>query len=72
VPAAQAAQASRSTKADDILAVDVAVAFSSRTIRFVPAAGGRAGIVTVDVHATDRERVAGLEGDLCNTVIRFV
>jgi hypothetical protein len=98
MPAAQAAQASRSTKADDILAVDVAVeepgamaatwaaiiglepptptpdgaavAFSSRTIRFVPAAGGRTGIV--DVHATDRERVAGLKGDLCNTLIRFV
>jgi hypothetical protein len=93
-------QASRSTKADDILAVDVAVeepaamaatwaaiislepptptpdgaavAFSSRTIRFVPAAGGRTGIVAVDVHATDRERVAGLKGDLCNTLIRFV
>jgi len=100
LPAAQAAQASRSTKADDILAVDVAVpdpaamaatwaaiiglepptptpdgaavAFSARTIRFVPAAGGRTGIVAVDVHATDRERVAGEKATLCGTVIRFV
>jgi hypothetical protein len=38
----------------------------------VPAAGGRTGIVAVDVHATDRQHVAGLEGELCNTLIRFV
>jgi hypothetical protein len=100
MPAAQAAQASRSLKADDIVAVDVAVAdpvtmagtwaaiigidppvatadgaaiaFSGRPIRFVPAAGGRTGIVAVDVHATDRQNVVGLKGELCNTLIRFV
>jgi hypothetical protein len=100
MPAAKAAHASRSRKADDIVAVDVAVAdpatmaatwaaiigidppvatadgaaiaFSGRPIRFVPAAGGRTGIVAVDVHATDRQNVAGLKGELCNTLIRFV
>ena len=100
MPAAKAAHASRSPKADDIVAVDVAVAdpaamaatwaaiigidppvatadgaaiaFSGRPIRFVPAAGGRTGIVAVDVHATDRQHVAGLKGELCNTLIRFV
>lgn len=40
--------------------------------RPLPAAGGRTGIVAVDVHATDRERVAGQKADLCNTLIRFV
>lgn len=107
-PAAQAAQASRSTKVDDIVAVDVAVdlaaggpaaggpaamaatwaaiigleppvatgdgaaiAFSRRTIRFVPATADRTGIVAVDMHATDRA-VAGSAGELCNTLIRFV
>jgi hypothetical protein len=49
-----------------------AIAFGSRTIRFVPAAGGRTGIVAVDLHATDRENGTGLEGELCNTLIRFV
>jgi Glyoxalase-like domain len=97
---ARAAQASRSTKVDNIVAVDVAVqdpaamaatwaaligieppastpdgaalAFSSRTIRFVPAAGGRTGIVVVDMHVTDRDHGPGLKGELCNTLIRFV
>jgi hypothetical protein len=100
MPAAKAAHASRSAKADDIVAVDVAVqdpaamaatwaaiiglepvvvtpggaeiAFTKRTIRFVPATAGRTGIVAVDVHATDRTHVAGQQGDLCNTLIRFV
>ena len=100
LPAAKAAHVSRSTKADDILAVDVAVehpaamaatwasiiglepatptaggaeiAFTSRTIRFVPATAGRTGIVAVDVQATDRTHVAGQQGHLCNTLIRFV
>ena len=100
MPAAKAAHASRSPKADDIVAVDVAaadpaamaatwaaiigidppvttadgaaIAFSGRPIRFVPAAGGRTGIVAVDVHATDRQNVAGLKGEFCNTLIRFV
>jgi len=49
-----------------------AIAFGSRTIRFVPAAGGRTGIVAADMHATDREHGTGLEGELCNTLIRFV
>jgi hypothetical protein len=49
-----------------------ALAFSSRTVRFVPAAGGRTGIVAVDVHATDREHGPGRKGELCNTLIRFV
>lgn len=49
-----------------------AIAFSSRTIRFVPAAGGRTGIVAVDLHATDREHGTGLKAELCNTLIRFV
>jgi hypothetical protein len=97
---ARAAQASRTAKVDNIVAVDVAahdpaamaatwaaligiepptqtadgaaIAFSSRTIRFVPAAGGRTGIVAVDLHATDREHGTGLKGELCNTLIRFV
>jgi hypothetical protein len=109
LPAAQAAQASRSTKVDDILAVDVAVAdpramaatwaaiigldppaetaetaetagaadgaaiaFSRRTIRFVPVTSGRTGIVAVDMHATDRDHGVGQQGELCNTLIRFV
>ena len=49
-----------------------AIAFGSRTIRFVPAAGGRTGIVAADMHATDREHGTGVEGELCNTLIRFV
>ncbi len=100
MPAARAAQASRSTKVDNIVAADVAVAdppamaatwaaiigleppvatadgaaiaFTSRTIRFVPATAGRRGIVAVDLHATDRENGPGREGELCNTLIRFV
>jgi hypothetical protein len=103
LPAAQAAQSARTTKADDILAVDVAVtgprdpaaltrtwaaiigieppvatadgaalAFGRRTIRFVPAQGGRTGIVAVDVHATDREHGTGQRGVLCHTMINFV
>jgi hypothetical protein len=104
MPAAKAAHAGRSTKADNIVAVDVAVdaatggpaamaatwaaiigveppvatadgaaiAFSSRTIRFVPARAGRTGIVAVDVHATDRDHGVGQAGELCHTLIRFV
>jgi hypothetical protein len=100
LPAAKAAHSGRSAKADDILAVDVAVehpaamaatwaaiiglkppvrtadgaeiAFTSRTIRFVPPTAGRTGIVAVDVHATDRTNIAGQQGHLCNTLIRFV
>jgi hypothetical protein len=106
LPAARAAHAARTSKADDILAVDVAVdataspgapaamaqtwaaiigigppvatadgadlAFGHRTIRFVPARDGRTGIVAVDLHATDRDHVAGTSGELCNTQIRFV
>jgi hypothetical protein len=96
---ARTAQASRSTKVDNIVAVDVAahdprkmaatwaaligieapvntadgaaLAFSSRTIRFVPAHGGRTGILAVDVHATDREHGVGGKAELCNTLIRF-
>ncbi len=49
-----------------------AIAFGRRTIRFVPAAGGRTGIVAVDLHATDREHGPGLEGELCHTLIRLV
>jgi hypothetical protein len=119
LPDAKAAHAARTSKADDILAVDVAVdatsdpgapaalartwaaiigitpqppprppaataagtaegtadsaalAFGHRTIRFVPARDGRTGIVAVDVHATDRDHVAGSSGTLCNTQIRF-
>lgn len=105
LPAAKAARAARTGKADDILAVDVAVdataspgapaamartwaaiigldppavtadgadlAFGHRTIRFVPARDGRTGIVAVDLHATDRDHVAGTSGELCNTQIRF-
>ena len=48
------------------------LAFGSRAIRFVPARGGRTGIVAVDVHATDRDHVAGSAGELCHTQIRFV
>jgi hypothetical protein len=97
---ARAAQASRSTKVDNIVAVDVAaqdpaataaiwaalvdlepptetadgaaIAFGSRTVRFVPAARGRTGIVAVDLHATDRQHGPGFKGELCNTLIRFV
>ena len=49
-----------------------AIAFGSRTIRFVAAAGGRTGIVAVDLHVTDREHGTGRTGELCNTLIRFV
>jgi hypothetical protein len=119
LPGARAAHAARTTKADDIVAVDIAVpvgpapsggppgpapssgppgpaamartwaaiigiaapaitpdgatlAFGRRTIRFVPAHDGRTGIVAVDVHATDRDHVAGTSGPLCNTQIRFI
>lgn len=48
------------------------LAFSSRTIRFVPATGGRTGIVAIDMHATDREHGTGLKGELCHTLTRFV
>jgi hypothetical protein len=106
LPAARAAHAARTVKADDIVAVEVAVdpaaglrdpaamaecwaaiigieppvvtvdgaalAFGRRTIRFVPARGGRTGIVAVDVHATDREHVTGQQGELCHTKIRFI
>jgi len=100
LPAAKAAHARRSAKADDILAVDVAVehpaamaatwaaiigleppvrtadgaeiAFTRRRIRFVLPTAGRTGIVAVDVHATDRTHVAGQQGHLCHTLIRFV
>jgi hypothetical protein len=106
LPAARAAHAARTSKADDIRAVDVAVdatagpgapavlaqtwaaiigidppaatadgaelAFGHRTVRFVPARDGRTGIVAVDLHATDRARGPGQQGELCNTVIRFV
>ncbi len=97
---ARVAQAGRSTKVDDIVAVDVAaddpaemaatwaeiigldapvatadgaqLAFSSRAIRFVPASGGRTGIVAIDMHATDRRNGVGGSGLLCGTLIRFV
>jgi hypothetical protein len=109
LPGARAAHAARTSKADDITAVDIAVdaaghpgapaalartwaaiigidppappvttqgsaalAFGRRTVRFVPARDGRTGIVAVDVHATDRDHVAGSSGTLCNTLIRFV
>ena len=49
-----------------------ALAFGRRTIRFVPARGGRTGIVAVDVHATDREHETGQHGELCHTKIRFI
>jgi hypothetical protein len=99
LPAARTAQAGRTAKIDNIVAVDIAaddpaalaalwatligidppvatadgaaISFSSRTIRFVPAAI-RHGIVAVDVHATDREHGPGQSGELCNTRIRFV
>jgi hypothetical protein len=101
LPAAQAARAARTSKADDILAVDATaspgapaamartwaaiigidppaatadgadLAFGHRTIRFVPARDGRTGIVAVDLHATDRDSLAGSAGELCNTQIRF-
>jgi hypothetical protein len=48
------------------------IAFTRRTIRFVLPTAGRTGIVAVDVHATDRTHVAGQQGHLCNTLIRFV
>jgi hypothetical protein len=103
LPEARAARAARTTKADDIVAVEVAVAglrdpaamartwaaiigieppaatadgaalaFGRRTVRFVPARGGRTGIVAVDVHATDREHGPGEQGELCHTMINFV
>jgi len=106
LPEARAAQGARTTKADDIVAVEVAVgseagqrdpaamartwaaiigieppvatedgaalAFGRRTVRFVPARGGRTGIVAVDVHATDREHGPGEQGELCHTMITFV
>lgn len=106
LPAARAAHAARTAKADDIIAVEVAVdpaaglrdpaamaetwaaiigvgpavatadsaalTFGRRTIRFVPARGGRTGIVAVDVHATDREHGTGQRGELCHTMINFV
>jgi hypothetical protein len=106
LPAARAAHAARTVKADDIVAIEVAVdpaaglrdpaamaecwaaiigieppvatadgaalAFGRRTIRFVPARGGRTGIVAVDVHATDREHGTGQHGELCHTKIRFI
>jgi len=106
LPAAQAAHAARTAKADDIVAVEVAVdpaagqrdpvamaetwaaiigiqlpvatadgallAFGHRTIRFVPAQGGRTGIVAVDLHATDREHGTGQHGELCHTKISFI
>lgn len=100
IEAAKAAQAGRSTKVDNIVAVDVAaedpaamaaawaaiigidppvatqdgaaIAFGSRPIRFVPPQAGRTGIVAVDIHATDRENGPGRQGELCNTLIRFV
>jgi len=103
LPAAQAARAARTTKADDIVAVDVAVAgprdpaamariwaaiigieppvetadgavlaFGRRRVRFVPARGGRTGIIAVDVHATDREHGPGQQGMLCHTMISFI
>jgi hypothetical protein len=106
LPAARAAHAARTVKADDIVAVEVAVdpaaglrdpaamaetwaaiigigppvatadgaalAFGRRTIRFVPARGGRTGIVAVDMHATDREHGTGQHGELCQTMINFV
>jgi hypothetical protein len=49
-----------------------ALAFGHRTIRFVPARGGRTGIVAVDVHATDREHGPGRGGELCHTMINFL
>ena len=48
------------------------LAFGRRTVRFVPARGGRTGIVAVDVHATDREHGPGEQGELCHTMITFV
>jgi len=45
--------------------------FGHRPVRFVPAQG-RSGIVAVDLHATNRDRVPGQRGVLCNTLIRFV
>jgi len=106
LPAARAAHAARTAKADDIVAVDVAVdpeagprdpvtmaatwaaivgigppvatadgaalALGHRAIRFVPARGGRTGIVAVDLHAADREHGPGQHGELCQTKINFV
>jgi NAD(P)-dependent dehydrogenase (short-subunit alcohol dehydrogenase family) len=48
------------------------LAFGRRTVRFVPARGGRTGIVAVDVHATDREHGTGQQGMLCHTMINFI
>ena len=50
----------------------LALAFGHRTVRFVPARGGRTGIVAVDVHATDREHGPGRGGELCHTMINFL
>ena len=38
----------------------------------MPAAGGRTGIVAIDLHATDRKHGVGLNAELCHTLIRFV
>ena len=50
--------------------------YATKHIAVVPAAGGpaggRTGIVAVDLHATDREHGVGLAGELCHTLIRFV
>lgn len=100
MPAAQEAQAARTTKVDDIVAVDIAhtdpgslasvwaaivgidppvpsadgaeLKFGNAAIRFVPARDGRTGIVAVDLHATDRLKMAGQAGELCQTLVRFV
>ena len=60
------------SQCEQCVADGAALAFGSRTIRFVPARDGRTGIVALDVHATDRDHVAGSAGELCNTMIRFV
>ncbi|HEX5300513.1 MAG TPA: hypothetical protein VFW50_26310 [Streptosporangiaceae bacterium] len=75
----QAAPAAMARTWAAIIGVDLPVttadgatlAFGRRTIRFVPAHDGRTGIVAVDLHATDRDHVAGSSGTLCNTKIRF-
>jgi len=56
-----------------VAAEDGAVlAFGRRTIRFVPARGGRTAIVAVGVHATEREHGPGEQGELCHTMINFI
>ena len=98
VPAAKAAQASRSTKVDNIVAVDVAAtdpaAMAATWAAILASCPGRhagrrrdrlhqpdhrfcprtpAGPdLAVDLHATDRENAPGLNGELCNTLVRFV